>query len=675
MSILTPRTSSSYSPGMQTNQTPYGQLNHQQYVETLSEWMASMWAYGGNSRQQVLDLMSPVWYSAKFGEPDPTDQDGFYSPRTILSFSRFASQYTGGSPGLDNIFPYQPPTGTEFIETPEQTAARVAQANFERNLDAQIAMQAASIQAAAAEGAANRALTASEGAANRALSAAQTNAQIAAEMESIKGQIKTAAMSAFNQSFSNEVAKFGVEAGMYNNQQSIQSANLQQAGSLSSIFQQILDERTGKAIEAQLNPGDYLGREFQVRAMNAPEGTTSPAYANYDNLTKIIEMLMNTPGGVKPVAPDQNTFQPPPALQELMNWTPQAPAPVVAPAASAVGGGASAGGGSVAEAIRALMAQGAGSAEQRAAAGLGPSNTVPGSSTPGANNNSGSFSGVRNEDVAYLTPGQRAMVVTGLAGPSYGRDYTQYKVYDPNRNNYQYQPNDVINPGSTIWLERFAKGVNNRDVGGRRNFQFMSGDPQIEGQPNPEVVTIHNPGKKTKLSVDPVAPVASIAPEQPLVNGAINTPGSTFTRPVRNNRMVQAEGYNMPLSAWVRGLGRIQRFAYGANMFDPEALKLKSYSDEDYQNLPSLRFLQGRMGRKQYDTLKTGNAIGAFGQELPESGSINYGDYLRLAKDPVSLAMVASSYKAGSRDLFAEVSRAKARAPFGQAVQTSLIRS
>jgi len=613
---------------MMTNQTPYGQLTHQQYVEILSEWMASMWANGANNggRQQLLEMMSPVWYSAQYGEPDATDNEEYgYSPRTILAFSRFASAYTGGSPGLDQAIPYVPPGPNDFIETPEQTATRIAQSNFERELELELQMNSDNIAAAAAEGMANR-----------QLSAAETNANIAAEMENIKAQIKSSAMSAFNSAFSNEVQKFNVEAGMYNNQQNVQSANLQASGNLSAIFQQILDERTNKAIEAQLNPGDYLARESQVRAMNAPQGTTNPAYSNYDNLTKIIEMLMNTQGGVKPTAPNQASFQPPPALQELMNWQPTPPAPVVAGSSGYVGN-TSPSGQSVQEVIARLLAGGAGDASQRtglpATSVPGPSPTklpamVPGSTT--ATTGGGQYSGIPNSQVAYLTPGQRALVTTGLAGPSYGRDYTNYKVYDPNRNNYQYTPEDEIAPGSSVWVERFAYG------GNPKRAQFMTGDPQRDGRPNPEVVTIHNPGPKTKVSVDPVKDIKSMGRKH---------------------------------------LRRMKRFAYGSDMFDPNSLQLKSYSDEDYQNLPSLRYLQGNMPTRQYETLATGNATGAFGQQLPESGNINYNKYLRLAKDPVSLAMVAASYKSGSRDLFAEVARAKARAPFGQAVQTSLIRS
>lgn len=633
MSLITPRTSSTYSPGMTTNEGPRGTVNHQQYVDVLAEWMASMWANGANNgnRDKLLDMMSPVWYSAKYGEPDPTDDEvGGYSPRTILAFSRFASSYQpGGSPALDAVIPYVPPGPNDFVETPDQTATRIAQANFERDLDAKIAMNSADIAARAAEGAANRSFQAGENAADRALSASQTNAQIQAEMEGIKAQIKSAAMSAFNQAFSNEVSKFNVEAGMYNTQQGIQSSNQQAAGSLSSVFQQILDERTNKAIQAQLNPGDFLQREAQVRAMQGPQGTENPAYSNYDNLTKIIEMLMNTPGGVKPVAPTQEGFVIPPALQQLMNWAPQTPAAVSAPSSGySAGGGVGAGGGqSAADAIAALLRAGAGDASQRAgvpAVGTNAPRTTTTPPPPAAT--TGAYSGIRNEDVAYLTPGMRALLTTGTAGPSRGADYTNFKVYDPNRNNYQYQPNDEIAPGSTVWLERFANGVR-----GTNSPQFISGDPQADGKPNPEVITIHNPGPKTRVDVDPVRSLAQM----------------------RGKR----------------------RFAYGTDMFDPDTLKLKSYPDEAYQNYPTLSFFQRRTPKAAYNTLSTGMAQGAYGAQLPESGRINYGDYLQVAKDPVSLAMLQASYKSGSRDLLAEVARAKARAPFGQAVQTSLIRS
>jgi hypothetical protein len=216
-------------------------------------------------------------------------------------------------------------------------------------------------------------------------------------------------------------------------------------------------------------------------------------------------------------------------------------------------------------------------------------------------------------------------MTTGSLGPSYGRDYSSFKVYNPSTNTL-YGPDDEIAASSPVWLERFAYGVRNSN-----SPQFISGDPQADGKPNPEVVTIHNPGPQTRIDVTPV----------------------------KNKKQMKGK----------------KKFALGADAFDPNKLTLKSYDDEAYQNYPTLSYFQGRTPKTSYDRLSTGYATGYGGAQLPESGRINYGDYLNVAKDPVSLAMLASHYKSGSRDLFAEVARAKARAPFGQAVQTSLIRT
>jgi len=587
MANITPQTSATGGPGFTPNPsgaTTGGAPSNAYYRETLAKWMASMWAHGGDSRQKVLDMMSPVWYSAKYGEPEPTDEGGYWSPRTLMSFSRFASEYTGGSPALDQIFPYVPPGPNDFIETPEQTANRIAQSAFEKQIQADIDKTAMEIAATAAEGNANRAV----------------------DIEEIKANLKASAMSAFNQAFSNEVQKFNVESGMWNNQQNIQSSNLQQAGNLASAFQQILDQRTGKAIESQLNPGDWLAREAQVRAMTAPQGTETPAYSDFPELKIIIDMLKNTAGGgAKPVGPDANTFQLPDLLKSLIEYTPTAPPPttgvVATPAPPQVATPPPA---------------------QTPAASPIPTYPGPGAGgAPTADN----FSGVRNEDVAELLSGQGKLITTGTLGPSYGRDYTNFKVFNPSKNNYQYQPDDEIAAGTPVWLQKFAYGVRKS-----RNPQFVSGDPQADGKPNPEVVTIHNPGKKTRVSVTPV----------------------------KNAKQMQGK----------------RKFALGADAFDPNNLKIKSYPDEAYQNYSSLDYLKGG-SKNQYNKLNTGMFQGYGGAMLPESGAINYGNYLNVAKDPVSLAMLASHYKTGSRDLFAEVARAKARAPFGQAVQTSLIRS
>lgn len=67
------------------------------------------------------------------------------------------------------------------------------------------------------------------------------------------------------------------------------------------------------------------------------------------------------------------------------------------------------------------------------------------------------FSGVRNQDVAGLTPGQRALLTTGTAGPSKASDYVGFNVYEPGSNR-QYGADESIAGGLPIWLQRLAGG-------------------------------------------------------------------------------------------------------------------------------------------------------------------------------------------------------------------------
>ena len=117
---------------------------------------------------------------------------------------------------------------------------------------------------------------------------------------------------------------------------------------------------------------------------------------------------------------------------------------------------------------------------------------------------------------------------------------------------------------------------------------------------------------------------------------------------------------------------RAPKFANGT---DPNNPMLTTYDDSVYQNLPHIQYMQGNMNRGAFNNLAKGYSTGAMGQKVPEAGSFNYRKYLDVAKDPISLAMLSSDYKSANRDLASTVSRAKARAPFGQALNTSLVRT
>ena len=153
------------------------------------------------------------------------------------------------------------------------------------------------------------------------------------------------------------------------------------------------------------------------------------------------------------------------------------------------------------------------------------------------------------------------------------------------------------------------------------------GDPQADGQPNPEMVEVKNPGPRTRTVVTP------------------------FTQALRN---------------------RVPMFAQGT---DPNNPMLTTYDDSVYQNLPHIQYMQGNQSSGAFNQLAKGYATGAMGQKVPEAGSFNYRRYLDVARDPISLAMLSSDYKSANRDLASTVARAKRRAPFGQALNTSLVRT
>ncbi len=98
-------------------------------------------------------------------------------------------------------------------------------------------------------------------------------------------------------------------------------------------------------------------------------------------------------------------------------------------------------------------------------------------------------------------------------------------------------------------------------------------------------------------------------------------------------------------------------------------------TDETFQNLPVLQFLKGMISRAAFNKLPTGNFEGAFGTQLPEAGQLNFNRLQDILNDPITVKLLESLFRSGSRDFGSEVERVKARAPIGQARATSGIRS
>lgn len=198
-------------------------------------------------------------------------------------------------------------------------------------------------------------------------------------------------------------------------------------------------------------------------------------------------------------------------------------------------------------------------------------------------------------------------------------------------------------PYYTVTFEDVAPGTPAYAKGGETIAKtFIAGDPRFGNQANPELIQIT--GKDVKTKVTPIK--LSIKGGTPAPNGAI-----------------------------MKGKGRkVKAFANGTGS-DPSTVTIPSYDDTAYQNLPSLKYLQGGLARAAYNTLDTKGAAGAFGTHAPGAGSINYGKWLDIAQDPDAVGALSSIFQSANRNLLTDVARAKARAPFGQAVQTSLVRT
>lgn len=543
------------APGFEPNfSTSNTTLTHTDWVQAFVDYWAARWASGDHT-------VPAGWNDIQFGSPDPNDSNNTASPRTLLAFSRYAQAYKPGmDPSIDAFMPYIPPGPNDFIETPVQTAARVAQNNWQLTYDQ------TQRQNDIANGLQDRQLDLNE--------------------LTIRETAKANAMQAFNQAFGNELNRYstqanvygtqvqagqntyGTQAGMYNVNEGNRSTNLQTAGTLAGALQQLYDERTGKAIDLQANPSDIVAREYAVRALQEPQGTTQPAYQNVDSLMEVIKRLIDYQPTKQPTAP---TLPPAPATPTTPSW---------------------------AEVQNVGNAAGA-QVQPSIAQAVSPKPASPASAPAAA---------------APASP--QGMTIGGVWYP--------------------------LQPGTVA----MAAG------GTTRASQMIVGDEQVPGVPNPE-----------RVSIDWKNHTTQVMPMRP----------DNIARAAMLQRSMGGRGQPNRAQGVKSTFGPIRAYAYGTD--NPPNANLTSYPDEVYQNFPSLKYLQGGLGEAAYNTLKTGSAAGAFGTRAPESGSINYGRYLDIARDPVSEAALGSIYSSANRSLMSAVAAAKARAPFGQAVQTSLVRT
>lgn len=163
----------------------------------------------------------------------------------------------------------------------------------------------------------------------------------------------------------------------------------------------------------------------------------------------------------------------------------------------------------------------------------------PGNYSSGATNNPPAnvetneplFSGVRNTDVAGVPKGGSALQVTGLAGPSYGRDYKGWSVSNP-ATGTMYNPDDEIGAGTNVWLTRL--GMGGVMVGGRPMALVGDGTGKTPNKDSEIAMASVTPDGKPKLDVMNPKQTKKVLkkgvkPKRMASGGSLAPSGSTMT--------------------------------------------------------------------------------------------------------------------------------------------------
>lgn len=677
MANPTPQTSPNSLPGYSPNVQDFANNTHADWVDAFVKYWANRWASGDH---QVPD----GWVSALYGEPDPTDNIDpktgipMAGPRTMLAFARYAAAYKPGMDAqTDQVMPWTPPGANDYIEDPGTTAARVSQDNWDKTF-------------AATKDNNERLLW--QDAYKNDLSKYATEANMYGTDQAFASSVYGSQVSGRNSDNALAGSVYGTQGSMYNADEQNREAALGQAGTLSSALQGMYDTRTNNAIALKAAPSDFVQSEYATRALNGPIAEGVPGYKDVASLGDVIQRLINyKPNNPQPTAP-------------VAAPMPAAPQPGTRPAAP-------------------VQTPFVPSAPPQAAAPVTPRPTTPQPTT------------------ATLTP---KATLPAVARDAYGRlpvTIDPNVAADPSGYRWDSANQGWVDPahGNAPYTPHAAHGGVMGAMQG-----FIAGDPQEDGQPNPEYIQMQPGGGAS------VTPLRDMIPRMAYggtIEGSTddqwggNIPGGGYGGGIAGGNMLYpqggnlgqavkpltmpggspgpapyggvssgggatAGGYPQPVSGPVSAPGTMVNQAAIPQVASSAApgqsaignfpsdvpnellnrpsasgaapapqVTLPSYNDAAYQNLPLLQYLQGLIGDQQFGTLATGTTPGAFGTRIPEAGATNYGRMLQLQKDPVAWGMAQSLYKSANRDIGQTLAKAKARAPLGQTVATSLVRT
>lgn len=659
-----------YTPqGSSTQQTGY--INNSA-VQGNNDWRAAAmqtlaYQWASTPPNQRGNFLQPAWAQgavngeSQFGRLGTTDGVGadgsvYTSPQTLAALSRFLNQYQPGSaPQLDSILPYIPPQENEYVESPEQVANRVAQWNADRDFGLQMSQEERAQRALDIQR--EIALAGEAGATARANISA--GAQVQAAGIGAGATVEAANIGAAASRYGTQgqflSSLYGTDANMYNADENNRLNALNFGGQLGLGLQNTYDARTNNIIQNLSNPADFVQRQYSIRALQAPNPEQVTAYQNVPGISQAMGGLLgwqandearpNRPelpalaygGGTSArqfIAGDPQAHGGPnPEVVEVLNPGPRTQARVT-PISEIMGMPAFAYGTPTATNPTNnpyLDAQG---------------NPLPG--TYGYNTTRNSSGGLYGQNAGAQSYGQSAYQGGGTTLPAPPREIISTPDVDPetgrslgtSTNTYGpaiLPPEPAANPG--------AYGGGYSSGGGP---QANNNDTVAPYMNSPRTPATTIPGGDTTGAggngpAAPPPPAATVPPPP--------TMADTITQILQG-----------------LGLGGNTGGQTGApNTTFP------NYTNEQIQDMPSLRYLQGLMPASGYNQISGAFQEGPFGTSLPMGGAMNLAMMGDIARNPDELAQLSSLYRGANLNLDAIIAQALARAPIGQAYRPSMI--
>lgn len=231
------------------------------------------------------------------------------------------------------------------------------------------------------------------------------------------------------------------------------------------------------------------------------------------------------------------------------------------------------------------------------------------------------YSGVPNSQVANIGSGQGALVTTGGAGPSYGRDYKGWNVYNPATQSL-FGPDDEIGANTALWLQRLGMGGS---VKGGNVAMALTGDG-----------TGKKPNKDSEIAV---ASVEKGKPRLDVLNPKQTKKAMKKVKP--------------------------KRMATGGTLYPSgSTVNVNQYSPETLGSQPFIQKLRGKMPANQFQALGGQLSNPEIGVEnMPWAINLKTFNALNPTEQQASAELYETGLGVNFNDLYEQARRA---APFGR---------